>query len=322
MPATARHSAGIYRGTARFFDSSGPLKLSRDLAKIPVERYKLPSDGRKWQHVARERMALAEWLGVHGDGDGSNIFPAVKSMQDHFGWSHGKTCYLLRDLETLGVLLRDGRHGESGPRKRRLIPSALAEQESKIGASTVQDTSNQQSKIDDQQSNVTLDTTVTRPASQADRPSNRQKAEGDSGDAPTDPKTGSAVAASERFRKIPSREDQEPQPTPTLGELFNIAVDEVYLRHPQPVWDDFTLEDEGKTAFAASVTGWVIERPSAAKMEIALFMDAPTSDPRSGNSCRTTKLRRALGSWIASPISQSGTVSSGTRTRGNTLGVS
>jgi hypothetical protein len=59
---------------------SRSLKLSRDLRGIPVDRYRLPSDGRKWKVIARERMALAEWLSTYGDGDGSRIFPSVESM--------------------------------------------------------------------------------------------------------------------------------------------------------------------------------------------------------------------------------------------------
>lgn len=106
-----------------------PLKLSRDLGKVPVDRYRLPKDGRKWKAVARERMALAEWLAIHGNGDGSRISPAEKSMTRHFGWSRRKTFYLLDDLKELHLLEcePDGRRGaltgEHGTRVRRMLPS-------------------------------------------------------------------------------------------------------------------------------------------------------------------------------------------------------
>ncbi len=263
-PAHGRHPAGMFRGQARFYDSGAPLKLSRALAKIPVDRYRLPSDGRKWQHIARERMSLAEWLGVHGDGDGSHIYPAIETMRKHFGWSRRKVCYLLRDLEQLKVLVKDGYHGERGPRQRQLIPSALSEQECKIAPAGVQDRPKPECKIEEPECTVTLHTTDTRPSVSEDRRSNRQKAQGDSGDAPTDPKTGSAVAASERFRKIPSREDQEPQPIPTIGELLNIAVDEIYVR--KAGWDDYySLDGIDGPKSASAVAGWIVDRAARRK---------------------------------------------------------
>jgi hypothetical protein len=106
---------------------SRPLKLSRDLSKMPVERYRLPKDGRKWKRVACERMALAGWLAVHGDGDGSRIFPSVKSMIRHFGWSRRKVFYLLDDLKALSLLEpSDHYHGERGARIRCMnLPAFL-----------------------------------------------------------------------------------------------------------------------------------------------------------------------------------------------------
>src|SRR5580704_17420757 len=81
---------------------SRPLRLSRDLAKVSLDRYRIENkDGRKWKSIAWERMALAEWLAVHGDGDGSRIFPSEATITRHFGWSRRKTFYLLADLKEL-----------------------------------------------------------------------------------------------------------------------------------------------------------------------------------------------------------------------------
>lgn len=99
---------------------SRPLRLSRDLREIPVHNYRLPKDRRKWKAIARERMALAEWLATHGDADGSNIFPGVPRMMDHFGWSRGKLFYLLADLKELRLLESEGLRRERGPRVRRM----------------------------------------------------------------------------------------------------------------------------------------------------------------------------------------------------------
>ena len=113
------------------------LRLSRDLGNVPVENYRLAKDGRKWRAIARDRMSLAEWLAIHGDGDGSRIFPSVGSMTRHFGWSRSKTFYLLEDLKTLELLVRrtDGRKltGEHGTRIRRMDLAAF------LGRAGVQD---------------------------------------------------------------------------------------------------------------------------------------------------------------------------------------
>jgi hypothetical protein len=116
--------------TPKLLRTDRPLRLSRDLGKVPAEKYRLvEKDGRKWRAIARDRMSLAEWLAIHGDGDGSRIFPSVASMTRHFGWSRSKTFYLLEDLKTLGLLVRDpdGQKltGEHGTRIRRMDLAAF-----------------------------------------------------------------------------------------------------------------------------------------------------------------------------------------------------
>ena len=94
---------------------SSPLKLSRQLSKIPIDHYYLPDD--RGTSAARDRMALAEWRGIHGDADGSRIFPSVKSMSEHFRWSRRKTFYLLGDLKELRLIESTGHYaGEHGTR--------------------------------------------------------------------------------------------------------------------------------------------------------------------------------------------------------------
>jgi hypothetical protein len=135
------------QGSPKLLRTNRPLKLSRDLRNVPVERYRLEKDGRKWRVIARERMALAEWLGTHADYDGSRIFPSVKSMSRHFGWSRRKVFYLLEDLKTLGLLVRepDGRRGpltgEHGTRIRRINLPAFLGAEVQDSRAEVQDSS-------------------------------------------------------------------------------------------------------------------------------------------------------------------------------------
>jgi hypothetical protein len=138
-------------------DPGRALRLSRDLRNIPVDRYRLPRDGRKWKSIARKRMGLAEWLATHGDPDGSNIRPAVRSIIRHFGWSRGKTFYLLADLKELRLLNDHGLFRERGPRVRSMNVAAFAGEAQ--AAAEVQHSS-RSPRFAEPKSNVTLDTTV------------------------------------------------------------------------------------------------------------------------------------------------------------------
>jgi hypothetical protein len=105
---------------------SRPLRLSRDLARVPLDRYRIPEkDGRKWKAIARQRMALAEWLAIHGDADGSRIFPSEHSITSHFGWSRRQTFYLLKNLKELLLLDSCGLTSQHGTRVRRMNLAAF-----------------------------------------------------------------------------------------------------------------------------------------------------------------------------------------------------
>jgi hypothetical protein len=104
---------------------SKSLKLSRELAKIPVEKYRLAEDGRKWKAISHDRMGLAGFLGVHGDGDGTRIFLSIKTMMLHFKWSHGKVCYLLEDLRELLLLEDTPNYSHHGTRIRQMNLAAF-----------------------------------------------------------------------------------------------------------------------------------------------------------------------------------------------------
>jgi hypothetical protein len=99
---------------------SRPLRLSRDLRDIPVDKYRLPKDGRKWKRVAGQRMSSAQWLATYADPDGSRIFVSEATTTRHFGWSRRTTFRLLADLRELGLLEGCGLTSEHGTRVRRM----------------------------------------------------------------------------------------------------------------------------------------------------------------------------------------------------------
>jgi hypothetical protein len=113
-----------------------PLVLARKIATVPLEWYRLPKDGRKWKSTARQRMQLALWLAVHGDPDGSRIYPSVESMARCLSCSRRFVFYLLEDLEAIKLLYSEGLTSERGTRRRRMDLSVLPEagvQDSRAG---------------------------------------------------------------------------------------------------------------------------------------------------------------------------------------------
>jgi hypothetical protein len=80
----------------------------------PLERYRLPRDGRKWRQVARARAALLLHISTFANGDGTftreasdaagkiNFSPSAKRLTSHFA---ERTFYRLCDqLRQLGLL--------------------------------------------------------------------------------------------------------------------------------------------------------------------------------------------------------------------------
>jgi len=128
------------------------MMLARELAKIPIERYKLPQDGRKWKVIARDRMGLADFLGKHGDGDGTRIFPSIATMTQKFGWSRRKTCYLLDDLRELHLLENTPNYTSAKLHRTRVRQMNVAAFLS--DGSEVQDSQSQECKIEKQECNI------------------------------------------------------------------------------------------------------------------------------------------------------------------------
>ena len=174
--------------------SAHKLKVVRAITDLPPACYRLSTDGRKWKSLCEARQKLANWLALKGNPDGTQIFPSVAKMISSTGWSHGKVCYVLDDLKTIGCIINEQkRRKERGAFIRRFDPALLLaahasikrgeafahrdtrvqdsvqsgkatiqhspDPQSKIDGPTVQDTE-PQSKIEELQSNAGLDTTV------------------------------------------------------------------------------------------------------------------------------------------------------------------
>jgi hypothetical protein len=146
---------------------SESVKLSRDVREIDFEKFSLPNDGRKRKRLSRDRQAAAGWLATFGDGDGSRIFPGLKKMARHFGWSERKCDYVIADLKTLGILIpstakRDGQHGN---KQWEMIPSALnvEAQDSQIVEAQDSILEAQNRNVDPQDRHVEAQNTMLRP---------------------------------------------------------------------------------------------------------------------------------------------------------------
>jgi hypothetical protein len=196
--------------------SKSKLGVVRAITDLPPDCYRLSTDGRKWKCLCEARQKLANWLALKGNPDGTQIFPGIQKMMKPMGWSHGKVCYVLDDLQTIGCVVSERkRTKERGTRLRRFDPSPLlaacaaierggsfkhadarvqdSPQESNLQTATIQHSEDQESKIDrprvqdtepkskieDLQSNPGLDTTVLsdRPIL-TDHPTATEKSDG------------------------------------------------------------------------------------------------------------------------------------------------
>jgi len=84
------------------------LKCSQWVRSIPLERFRLPGDGRKWQQVARSRKAFLLHLSSYANSDGTfvragrNYSPSLKTLLKDF--CRGSYTQYSDDLRTLGLL--------------------------------------------------------------------------------------------------------------------------------------------------------------------------------------------------------------------------
>jgi hypothetical protein len=81
-----------------------------EVSNLPLERFRVPSPGRKWKHIARQLQAMLMWLARFANGDGTfnrgdmNYSPSVKRQMEHFSCKRN-WIYKLHDyLKALGFL--------------------------------------------------------------------------------------------------------------------------------------------------------------------------------------------------------------------------
>ena len=99
----------------------------RDIRAFPWQSYRLPTDGRKGEHVAGKRRELAMQLASYADGDGSSIRVSLKRLYAELGWTTRTVDRRLAELEQVGpgLLSRVGLTQERGVAIRRLDVSVL-----------------------------------------------------------------------------------------------------------------------------------------------------------------------------------------------------
>jgi hypothetical protein len=95
---------------------------------LPLERFRAPSLGRKWKHLARQLQAMLVWLAGFANGDGTffngdmDYSPSVKRQMKHFGCKR-HWIYKLQDyLRSLGFLSWTRANKQEGRKYTITIP--------------------------------------------------------------------------------------------------------------------------------------------------------------------------------------------------------
>jgi hypothetical protein len=100
--------------------SSRAVRAVLDARALSFEDFRLPSDGRKWQSVARQRRALFMELCSYANSDGSAIYASVSTMQRCSG-SERTTFRRLDELKQLGLLRDEGKSRFQGTTVRSVL---------------------------------------------------------------------------------------------------------------------------------------------------------------------------------------------------------
>lgn len=89
-------------------------KCTRDVRNLPLERFRLPGDGRKWKQAARSRSDLLLRISSYANGDGTfvrdgiNYSPSFETLQKHIPEkSFYRLTNALRDLRLLSWTRED-----------------------------------------------------------------------------------------------------------------------------------------------------------------------------------------------------------------------
>ena len=137
-----------------------PNKCLIEIKRLPLDRFRIPSPGRKWKHIARQVQALLMYLATFANGDGTfnhgdvDYSPSVKTQAEHFGFSR-RWIYTLQDnLKALGFLTWERLNRQEGRKYTITIPEVNDSSNSDVNdsSSEVNDSSN--SDVNDSSSEV------------------------------------------------------------------------------------------------------------------------------------------------------------------------
>src|SRR5260370_30588748 len=96
------------------------VKCVRDMRGYPPEFYRLPEDGRKWEHTCFMRRSLAMQLATYADGDGTNITVGVERLRQELGMAKRTFYRRIDELTRLGFIEKDGRTHMRGTAVRHI----------------------------------------------------------------------------------------------------------------------------------------------------------------------------------------------------------
>ena len=86
------------------------IRCLMDVVDLPPQNFIRPEDGRKANHLSRQRKALAVILAKRANPDGSQSYPSTFTMASALGLSRRSVFRLLDDLRALGFLRDGGLH--------------------------------------------------------------------------------------------------------------------------------------------------------------------------------------------------------------------
>lgn len=112
-----------------------------EVKKLPLERFRIPSPGRKWKHIARQVQALLMYLATFANGDGTfkqgerDYSPSMKRQMEHFGFTRQWIYKLQNYLKALGFLNWTRENRQEGRKYVITIPEVNDSSESEVNDS-------------------------------------------------------------------------------------------------------------------------------------------------------------------------------------------
>jgi hypothetical protein len=106
-------------------DETKPLRCALDLKDVPPSAYRLPGDGRNWQHLCVQRQRVVDKLTLYANSDGTGITVGVPRLAAALGVAPRSVKSRFEELNILGILTTAGREKTRGVFKRTLNVAAI-----------------------------------------------------------------------------------------------------------------------------------------------------------------------------------------------------